>query len=689
MALFGGDNAQLNILIKARDDASKTLDSFNKRVKKTEDGFRKMATRGGIAFAAIGAGVFQATQAAVDAQETFNKFDVVFGDVSKQAEEVAQDLRNNFGLAESSAKELLASTGDMLTGFGLSGDAALDLAEKTNKLAVDLASFTNIEGGAERASKALTKALLGERESVKELGIAILEEDVKAKVIAMEVAGKFTTETERERKAIATLEIAFSQSKNAIGDYARTADGAANKQREMKERLKELNEELGGLFIPLLEDTLQAILPVIKNMTDWISEHKTLTKNILIGSLILTGFVATVGTLGLVITSITRMVLAARTAFIALRIAIIALSGPIGIIIAAVVALAAILGFAFISKTDEASASTAGLETELQQLETDLKNTSPALAGMGDGLTGVSDSAKKTTEEVKKLREEATKVIKQFAEDEEGYAKNVAEAIIAQEEKVSELKSQMRSLEREKKKADESDDRSRIERQLSELEDQYRREKDALQTAAGLEKTLTVELEEARRRAALTDFERTIEDLMAKRVARMKEHVEELQRIISERDAAIAKDGAIQASFINAQDAIQKKAVETANEQKVQFKVMVKDAFASAAAIGDAFGNKTSTPAFPSILNTRSTGGGGSFEHGGRINAPFGRSVPIIAHGGEQIIPAGKSKNGEGNTYVVHINNPVIRNDDDPAILRKQIELALRDVSRGHKLSTI
>jgi len=311
------------------DQAKGQLEGLKGRVQNMQPAFKQMAVVGTTAFAAVGAGIYSLTQDATEAQEIFNKFDVVFQDVSTEAEKVAQDLRNNFGLAESSAKDLLSATGDMLTGFGLSGGAALELAEKTNKLAVDLASFTNIEGGAERASKALTKALLGERESVKELGIAILEEDVKAKVEAMKAAGKFTDETERQQKAMATLEIAVSQSKNAIGDFARTQDSLANKQRVLQQRTKEMRETIGSVFIPVLQELVNKIEPVISKVTDWVEKNPALTKNIIAVTLAVSGLVAVVGLLGLALPAII-------TGFGLLI-------GPLGIVLASLGALAVVV----------------------------------------------------------------------------------------------------------------------------------------------------------------------------------------------------------------------------------------------------------------------------------------------------------------------------------------------------------
>jgi len=186
---------------------------------------------------------------AIDAEETFSKFAVVFKDVGKKSEAVAKELQYGYGLSSVAAKKLLSDTGDLLSGFGFQGAAALDLSTKVNKLAVDLASFTNIEGGADRASAALTKALLGERESVKLLGIAILEEDVK-KQMSLERTKGLRFENKRIAKAYATYSLMVKQSKNAIGDFNRTQGQTANQLRISKARFDDIQVSLGKYLIP-------------------------------------------------------------------------------------------------------------------------------------------------------------------------------------------------------------------------------------------------------------------------------------------------------------------------------------------------------------------------------------------------------------------------------------------------------
>jgi hypothetical protein len=259
-------NVNLKFGLNLKDFDSK-LSQVNKSLDKAG---KKMVSIGkglslGLTLPIIAMGV-ASVKAASDAEETFSKFDTVFRDVKASAEEAFKTLRNEYGLSSTASKQLLGDTGDLLTGFGFSQESALGLSTEVQKLAVDLASFTNFSGGAEGASQALTKALLGERDSLKALGIAILEEDVK-KQMAINSAKGLTFETERQAKAQATLDLAIQQSGNAIGDYARTQDSFANQSRLMRSRLEDIAVELGQVFLPLMTK----VVTVITSVINWFS----------------------------------------------------------------------------------------------------------------------------------------------------------------------------------------------------------------------------------------------------------------------------------------------------------------------------------------------------------------------------------------------------------------------------------
>jgi hypothetical protein len=285
---------------------------------------KKLSTAVTLPILAIGTA---SVMAASDAEETASKFNTIFRDISGDAERSFGVLRNEYGLSSTAARQLLGDTGDLLTGFGFSQSAALELSEEVNKLAVDLASFTNFSGGAKGASAALTKALLGERESVKALGISILEEDVK-KQMAINTAKGLVFETERQAKAQATLDIAISQSQNAIGDYARTSDSFANQLRLLQARTHDLMVEFGEILLPVVSKLLGAVQGVVS----WFTQLDGRTKKIIV---IVSGLAAAIGPVLVGLGFLASTIIPAMVAGFA------ALFSPVTLVIAAVAALAA------------------------------------------------------------------------------------------------------------------------------------------------------------------------------------------------------------------------------------------------------------------------------------------------------------------------------------------------------------
>lgn len=249
---------EIEILVTAEVD--KALKNINKVQKGTEDTAKKSTSSLGKlskAWKVFGASVIgvvvvgafkKLITIASDAQETFSKFDTTFKDVAKQAETVAKSFAKNFGLSELAAKKLLSSTGDLLTGFGFTGKAALEMSKNVNELAVDLGSFQNIS--TERASSALTKALTGETESLKLLGIVIRQDtkEFKDNVKAIQEAEGITLQ---QAKSQEILRQSFLQSKNAVGDFQRTQASFANQLKIAKSSIEDQAVSLGSKLLPI------------------------------------------------------------------------------------------------------------------------------------------------------------------------------------------------------------------------------------------------------------------------------------------------------------------------------------------------------------------------------------------------------------------------------------------------------
>lgn len=329
-----------------------------------------------------------AVKLASDFEETQSKFNTVFRDIRDDATETADNLEKNFGLSGQAALQLLGDTGDLLTGFGFTQEEALKLSNQVNELAVDLASFTNFSGGAAGASAALTKALLGERESIKSLGIAITEADLKT--FAAE-QGLVFKELDRVAKATLTYNLALKQSQNAVGDFARTSESFANQLRQLKADLSNVGVEIGQELLPLAKDLVVALRDLAKFTSQYTSEQKK-------GALKTAGLASAFGIIAIVIGKMITAFTILRSFFLLKLIPIITgvfnafkLLTPQGRVIGAALAAATFLTANYdkvVDVFDKVKEAIVGVKEESKGLNFDNQNITPDLSIISDMRNG-------------------------------------------------------------------------------------------------------------------------------------------------------------------------------------------------------------------------------------------------------------------------------------------------------------
>jgi hypothetical protein len=266
---------------KAGDAIEKT---FKRSATKAVSSVRKISNsifslKGAVAGIAFGFATKQVIdfgkeliKAGSDAEETANKFNVVFKGIGDDALKATNDLRKGFGLANEESQKLLSNTADILTGFGFTKKSALELSIATQKLAGDLGSFNNLS--TTDASERLTKALTGEVESLKALGIVIRQDtkEYKDLVKSIEITQGVSL---LQAKALANIKIATDQSKNAIGDFSRSIDSFANQSRIATSRFKDMKVELGQALLPVANQVLrETIIPAMDDLSKKIVENK-------------------------------------------------------------------------------------------------------------------------------------------------------------------------------------------------------------------------------------------------------------------------------------------------------------------------------------------------------------------------------------------------------------------------------
>ncbi|MFW6366621.1 MAG: hypothetical protein ACOC2H_09150, partial [Spirochaetota bacterium] len=240
--------------------------------------FKVVAVAAAAVTTAVTVMTVKGVQAASALQESTSKFKTVFSEVEEAAFSMAQNLQDNYGVAKRASYDLLSSTGDLLSGFGFAQDQALSLSNEIAMLGADMASFQNIQGGAEEAASRITAALLGETEGMKALGVKISQTTSDFKDHVKQVQAS-TGATEAQAKALVIMEEIAKQSGNSIGDLARTQDSFANVQRRVSARMEDMFSNFGEQQLAPLSELGATFLAVSKDGTafaevmGWIAER--------------------------------------------------------------------------------------------------------------------------------------------------------------------------------------------------------------------------------------------------------------------------------------------------------------------------------------------------------------------------------------------------------------------------------
>ena len=268
--LFVNITANTKEFNKAVDDTKKETDKFKSNVNNSTKAIKGLIA--GVSFGLILKGIGDVAKASIDAaseaEEVNAKFNTAFKGIEEDAQAAAENLAENYGLARTESEKLLSGTGDLIKGFGASATEALNISTRVQELSVDLASYNNLQGGATQASEILTKAFLGERDALTSLGIKISEADVKQRLLE-KGQEDLTGQALLLAKGQATLELATQQSGDAIGDFARTSESFANRNRVAQASVQDLRVELGRSLLP----TASSVVGIFGELTGKVAEY--------------------------------------------------------------------------------------------------------------------------------------------------------------------------------------------------------------------------------------------------------------------------------------------------------------------------------------------------------------------------------------------------------------------------------
>ena len=258
----------------------KVDESSERKVEGSIKSLKSMASKvlGAVGITLSVAGIKSAVDGCVEVassiEEMQNKFDVVFGDMRDEVNKWAQEYSDAIGRNKNDIKTYLADQQNLLVGFGMTRQAGAEMAEQMTSLALDLASFGNMD---ETASvNAMTKAVMGESEAAKTLG-AVLNDSTRAQAMAtLGLKGTYD-KLDQLTKMQVNYQAILQQSPDAIGDCKRSLDSYESTKKRYIAKLKEIKTIVGQFFLPTYQKILSIGAKGLTMIRDWLQKLTELT----------------------------------------------------------------------------------------------------------------------------------------------------------------------------------------------------------------------------------------------------------------------------------------------------------------------------------------------------------------------------------------------------------------------------
>lgn len=246
---------------------------------KTDTAFSKI--RGGVvafakvaavALAAAGAAIvafgLKALDAASRMEEAQNKYNVVFDGMIEKSNEWTSELRKNYALSELAAKTYLSGMKAVLDGTRMETQAAGELSNQLVKTALDLASFH--DKAPEDAVRAMTSAVTGEYEAMKQFGIVLKKSEITQEAMRLNTLKTKDAVTDA-MMAQAAYSLILQKSGKAVGDTIRSQESYAFQLKQTKSLFEDLKVALGQKLLPIATKWLTV-------MNDWIVKNDAINR---------------------------------------------------------------------------------------------------------------------------------------------------------------------------------------------------------------------------------------------------------------------------------------------------------------------------------------------------------------------------------------------------------------------------
>ena len=235
---------------------------------------------------------------ASDLEEAMTKADAVFKDSSTEMKRWAANSASAFGTSKADALEFSSTIASIAQALGFTNNKAKDFGRNITELSADFASFYNTS--TEIARTGLMSIFTGETKPLKKFGVVMTEVNLEQFALTQGVKKNIRSMSQAEKVQL-RYQYLLANSKNVIGDFARTSGGLANKTRILQSTFVNLAGEIGTVLMPIA----QKLVDWAQGLVTWWRELEGETKNLYAGFLLLAAAIGPIITgLGLLLTPI-------------------------------------------------------------------------------------------------------------------------------------------------------------------------------------------------------------------------------------------------------------------------------------------------------------------------------------------------------------------------------------------------
>ena len=244
-----GDSSGLK---KGTDEAEGILSGFGSKVSAWSvatgtliaDGIKTGVSS---AIGAIGDSISEASSL----NEAQSKIGLLFGENASAINQFAEGAATALGQSKLQALDAAGTFAVFGKSAGLAGDDLVRFAKDNASLASDMASF--FDASPTEAIEALGAAFRGESEPIRRFGVLLDDATLRQKALELGITETTKDALTPQQKVLAAQAAIMEQTAAAQGDFARTSDSLANRQRALGAQIDNLKGKIGTAFLPVAQ----------------------------------------------------------------------------------------------------------------------------------------------------------------------------------------------------------------------------------------------------------------------------------------------------------------------------------------------------------------------------------------------------------------------------------------------------